>query len=98
MRRAIGLKLYDLLHHLLPSPRSGLGVSDHEVGARDLDVDGGLALCLVPRMEEPLGLDAVFGAKGFLLSGLIVVDVVDGSPAIHPVFVSDAHNGFGYER
>ena len=68
------------------------------VSASDLEVDDGLLLRLVFRVQEPFSFDAVRSAKRLLFSRLVVVCVENDSPAKNPLFFSNAHNGFGYER
>jgi hypothetical protein len=48
------LELNHFIHDMLPSARSDLRVSGGEIGAGNLQVDGGLLFGFVARMKKPL--------------------------------------------
>jgi len=78
-------------HHLLPGAGDQSGIGSVQVGAGDLEIDGGRwgVAGLVPGIDKPLRFPFVRGAQCSLFAGVVVLPVVIAAlaGAKHSIFV-----------
>jgi hypothetical protein len=68
------LQFDNLIHHQLPISCSDCRIARHQIGACDVQIDGGLLVGLVSGVEEPLGFLLAFGPQALLSAAGAIFD------------------------